>query len=341
MKRSKSQYARLIELDGCIRAKKYPNCLTFAVDREISQKTVQRDIDFLRDQCGAPIAYDRNRKGFYYEDDTWMLPSVIVSEGELLAVLLGAKALEQYRGTPAREQLERIFGKLADMLPDKIALRPEQLYSGFTFRGPPAKPVDTDVWSTVVQGVLRQQTLRIRYRSFETAQDQTPEEVLINPYHIANLQGEWYVLGAYSGHDDVYQLALPRVSSAALTDEHFEVPPGFDARRLLEGTFGRFIGDGTSHRVRLLFDKEVANWVTERQWHPSQTIRTRKNGEVELEFPAAGLFEVQRWVLSWGSQVQVLAPKKLKGMLAGEIARMTANIRRKTISTYTIRRNDE
>jgi proteasome accessory factor B len=270
----------------------------------------------------APIAYDRNRKGFYYENDTWMLPSVLLSEGELLAVLLAAKALEQYGGTPVGEQLERIFGKLADMLPDKIALRPEQLYAGFTFRGPPAKPVDADVWSTVVQGVLRQQTLRMRYCSFEMPKDQTPEEVLIDPYHIANLQGEWYLLGVYSGNDDVYQLALPRVSSAALTDQHFEVPAAFDARQLLAGTFGRFIGDGTAHRVRLLFDKEVANWVTERQWHPSQQIRTRKNGAVELEFEAAGLYEVQRWVLSWGSQVQVLAPAELVQMVTEEVAAM-------------------
>ena len=322
MKRNNPQHVRLMKLDRSIRAKEYPNCLTFAVDAEVSQKTVQRDIDFLRDQCGAPIAYDRVRKGFHYENDTWMLPSVMLSEGELLAVLLAAKAMEQYRGTPAGEQLERIFDKLAEMLPDKIALRPEQLYAGFTFRGPPAKPVDADVWSTVVQGVLRQQTLRIRYHSFDMPKDQTPKEVLIDPYHIANLQGEWYVLGVYSGHEDVHQFALPRIRSAALTEQHFQVPPGFDARRLLATTFGRFVGDGSSHRVRLLFDKAVANWVTERQWHPSQQIKTRKNGAVELQFTAAGLYEVQRWVLSWGGQVQVLAPSELVQMVKDEVVAM-------------------
>ena len=33
---------------------------------------------------------------------------------------------------------------------------------------------------------------------------------------------------------------------------------------------------------------------------------------MELSFPASGLFEVQRWVLSWGHQVRVLAPKELR-----------------------------
>ena len=65
MKRTKSQYTRVLALDRKIRAGEYPNCLNFAADYEISQKTAQRDIDFLRDECGAPIAYDRVRKGFY------------------------------------------------------------------------------------------------------------------------------------------------------------------------------------------------------------------------------------------------------------------------------------
>jgi hypothetical protein len=46
--------------------------------------------------------------------------------------------------------------------------------------------------------------------------------------------------------------------------------------------------------VRIRFDKEVAGWIAERDWQPLQKITRRKNGDVELEFPAEGLFEVQR-----------------------------------------------
>ena len=74
MERSKSQFPRLLELDRRIRSKEYPNCLTFSEEYEVSQKTIQRDIDFLRDQLGAPIEYDRDRKGFYYTDQNWFLP---------------------------------------------------------------------------------------------------------------------------------------------------------------------------------------------------------------------------------------------------------------------------
>lgn len=322
MKRTQSQFARFMELDRLIRERKYPNCLTFSDNWGVSQKTTQRDIDFLRDQCKAPIAYDRERMGFYYEDATWMLPSVFLSEGELLAVLLASRALEQYRGTPVAKQVSQVFDKLVGLLPDKVTLKPELLYTRFTFKGASAKPVDADIWSTVVHGLLTQSTIRLRYRTFEAGQAVKDKESRVNAYHIANLQGEWYLLGVHSGHGDIRQFSMARIEKATLTSEHFEMPPDFDPEKLLSGTFGRYVGDGKNQTVKLLFQRDEKSWVTEREWHPSQVIKTRKTGEIELSFPAAGLFEVMRWVLSWGRCVKVLAPAELVKMVADEVNAM-------------------
>ena len=78
----------------------------------------------------------------------------------------------------------------------------------------------------------------------------------------------------------------------------------------------------------MLFRSEgVAPWVLERQWSPQQTTKQRSNGQVELAFQAAGLYEVQRWVLAWGHSVSVLAPKELKDMVRDEIKRMAAKVK--------------
>jgi len=334
MDRTKTQFARLMELDRLIRAGNYPNCLTFSTDWEVSQKTIQRDIDYLRDQLGAPIAYDRVHKGFRYDDPTWVLPSVVLSEGELMGLLLGARMVDQYEGTPVAAELRRLFSKLTELLPNKISLRPELLFSRFTFTSPPTKPVNPDVWATVVRGLLDQRTLKIRYRRFgeETRQKKWSR---INPVHIANLQGEWYVFAVHAGYDDVRQFALPRIEAAELTDCPFDMPPDFDPDALLAGTFGRYAGDGKTHRVRLLFDKEVADWITERQWHPDQKLKRRRNGDVELSFPAKGLFEVQRWVLSWGRWARVLAPRELMMAVGEELKSIHAGVARRKGGGYT------
>jgi hypothetical protein len=64
----RSQFHRLLSLDERIRAGKYPNCTSFAREWEVNEKTIQRDIEFLRDSRGAPLVYDAAHKGFAYAD---------------------------------------------------------------------------------------------------------------------------------------------------------------------------------------------------------------------------------------------------------------------------------
>jgi proteasome accessory factor B len=321
MKRTKSQFGRLLELDRRIRDGKYPNCLTFAADWEVSQKTIQRDIDYLRDMLGAPIEYDREKKGFYYAEPSWFLPALNVSEGDLLAILIAERAAEAYRGTPVAEELERVFRRLADMLPEKISLRPELAFTQFSFTAPPSRPIDEDVWACVVRGLMTQRRVRMKYRSFEAPK---ATDRLLSPYHMANMQGEWYVFGAADDDPEVRQYALARIESAALTPHAFIPPPDFDPKKLLRRTFGRMAVGEKCHKVRLLFDKSVAEWVTEREWHPGQRVVCRRNGDIELSFEAYGLLEIQRWVLAWGSDVRVLAPEELERAVREEIRRMAA-----------------
>lgn len=154
------------------------------------------------------------------------------------------------------------------------------------------------------------------------------KEIAINPYHIANLQGEWYLFGVYAGHEQVRQFSLARIEKGKVTKQTFPLPKSFDPERLLEGTFGRFAGENESHIVQLLFTKESARWVEECEWHAKQTIKRLASGEVELTFPAKGLFEVKRWVLSWGPHVQVLAPKALQEDVSQDIRQMAQRLKK-------------
>ena len=117
----KPQFSRLQFIDGQIRAGKYPNCFKLGKDWQVSYKTIQRDVDYLRDEMGAPIEYDKKRRGFYYTNNTWFLKSIMMSEGDLFALLVGSQAMAIYRGTPVAKELETIFGKLTACLPNKLS----------------------------------------------------------------------------------------------------------------------------------------------------------------------------------------------------------------------------
>jgi predicted DNA-binding transcriptional regulator YafY len=79
----KNIYERFIWLDDRVRAKKYPNATTLAEKFEISTKTAQRDIEFMKYRLQCPMKYDARRKGYYYEDDTFSLPMITLMRAHL------------------------------------------------------------------------------------------------------------------------------------------------------------------------------------------------------------------------------------------------------------------
>jgi predicted DNA-binding transcriptional regulator YafY len=58
----KNIYERFVWFDNQVRAKKGPNTTTLAEQFEISTKTAQRDIDFMRDRLNCPLQYDPGEK---------------------------------------------------------------------------------------------------------------------------------------------------------------------------------------------------------------------------------------------------------------------------------------
>lgn len=46
--------------------------------------------------------------------------------------------------------------------------------------------------------------------------------------------------------------------------------------------------------------------MREREWHPTQKLRTLRDGRLELTFRGGGTFEIIRWILGWGDAAEVI-----------------------------------
>jgi predicted DNA-binding transcriptional regulator YafY len=56
--------ARMKFIYDAIKTERRPNCSVLAKRLEISAKTIQRDIDYMRYQFDLPIEYDQERHGW-------------------------------------------------------------------------------------------------------------------------------------------------------------------------------------------------------------------------------------------------------------------------------------
>jgi len=89
----------MIRIHQALQSGKYPNASKLAREMEVSTKSIHRDLEFMRDRLGLPLEYDGSRFGYFYTQEVSSFPTMQVTEGELFALLVAEKALQQYRGT--------------------------------------------------------------------------------------------------------------------------------------------------------------------------------------------------------------------------------------------------
>src|SRR5438045_8509590 len=119
---SRPPLERMMRMHQRLKAGRYPNCRKLADELEVSSKTVQRDIDFMRYRLGLPIEYDQLHFGFYYTEPVANFPNIEISEGELIALYVGQKALAKYKGTSFEGPLYTAFRKMTAGLRDTISM---------------------------------------------------------------------------------------------------------------------------------------------------------------------------------------------------------------------------
>lgn len=299
---------RMVQIHAALQEGKFPNCSTLARRLEVSTKTVHRDLEFMRDRLGLPIEFKPDRNGYYYTEEVDSFPTLQISEGELFALLVAEKALHQYRGTPFEARLVAALRKLEQALPETVSLNLAQLNQAITFHTTAEPGVNIPpLLETLTRAAQKREQLRLRYRKPGAKQD---EERIVDPYQLANVNGDWYLFAFDHLRRDLRRFVPARIRSAQPTGATFVRPAKFELEKLLRDSFGVHSREG-NFEVVLRFDEAVADYIREKRWHPSQTLRELSDGGVEMRLKLGSLAEIERWILGWGGTARVVAPADL------------------------------
>jgi len=299
------------------------NCQQLGREFEVSYKTIQRDLDFMRDRLNLPIEYDPSRYTFRYTEPVEAFPLLQVSEGEILALFVAQKVLAQYRGTPFEKTLGSAFQKLTGSLKEEVTFDLGEWGSDYSFRVTGASAADLETFRLLARAIVQRQQVNFSYQPLRS---QAPETRDVHPYHLANVDNAWYLLAHDPQRGQIRTFALPRIRSPKMSGKTFVRPRGFSAEKELKGGFGVFSGKG-KYEVRIHFDPFAARLVRERDWHPTQKIRELKSGSLELQMTLGALEEIERWILSWGDHAKVLAPVSLAHSVKKRIQSMVKSYR--------------
>ena len=296
-----------MRIHQAIQSGSHPNATTLATELEVSTKSIGRDIEFMRDRLQLPIAYDGARFGYHYTEEVSSFPTLQITEGELFALLVAEKALQQYRGTHFEKPLLSAFKKMAASLPDTISLNLADWGQTISFRTSAEPILNLEIFDALAQATAKHHQLELAYRKPGRHQS---EPRLIDPYHLANVNGEWFLFAFDHLRKDIRTFVPSRIESVRRTGQTFARPQKFSLEKTLRDSFGVHSGKG-EFDVVLRFNAFAAGYIREKKWHDSQQLRELAQGGVELRLKLSSLVEIERWVLSWGGNALVVRPPEL------------------------------
>jgi predicted DNA-binding transcriptional regulator YafY len=317
----RQQLERIMLIDSQIRAGAYPNAERIAKKLEVSKRVIYQDKAFMAARLGAPIEFDRQHGGWYYSNPTWALPSMFVTEGELMAFFLSVEVAQRYLGTGFEPSLRAAVGRLTANLGNQVQISLEELRESYTFAAPATPTVNAQLLTEMNKAI--QQQLQVHMRYYTASRDEWSERT-VNPHHLYNMRGDWYLFAYDQNRKEMRSFHLGRVAWWQVLEDGFERTPNFSPQDWMKKAFQVERG-GDPEDVAIRFDVYQAPWIRERRWHETQPpLEELPDGRVILRFRTAGLGEVQRWVLQFGHHAEVLTPESLRASVQDESQKLTA-----------------
>ena len=284
---------------------------------EFSPRTIQRDLEYMRDTLNAPIESDW--RGYRYSEKNFFIKSIPLTEGEAFSISVINPLLEQYRNTPIENYLRQVFKKITECMPEKISVDTSFLNPRITFIPDRGEMIDGSFFKTVFDALKSCRTISFEYRPLQKKSFMLRE---IDPYHVVCQRGNWYVIGLCHDKGDIRIFSLGRMKNLKMTEKIFRIPPDFKPTDYFDAEMGVWFNKTEPFEVELLFDKEIGTYAANRIWHSEQVVEERDDGSVYVRFKTTQKQEVLRWILGQGHTVRVLSPRELVDEVKGEVERI-------------------
>jgi predicted DNA-binding transcriptional regulator YafY len=297
----------------------------------VTSRTIRRDLQAL-EEAGFPLYDDRSnddgRTRWAINGQAFRGLAAGLTLSELCALYFSRTLLEALSGTPFRDDLESAFEKLAgtlaphmrrflDQLPRVIASKPDPMRK----RDNPRLP---QLAARLLEATLYHRQTSITYHSHSSDRI---KPYLVHPYRLAHAQGGLYLLAYVPEYSEVRTFALERVKEVSLLEEKFT-----PVEDLPEEAFPHSLGvhSGPPEHVEIEFEPAVADYVSAREWHQSQSLDRADDGSVKMTLQVCVDRALHGWILSFGPFARVIAPSRLADEIAHQIEQALARYETRT-----------
>jgi proteasome accessory factor B len=288
----------------------------------MAKRTVYRDLDAIQAELGIPVWSEGGRWGV---EDEAFLPPLRLTLPEAMAIVLSARLLARYkdRHDPV---LASAFTKLEEGLPPSLRDHVERTVQELASRD--VDPAFNRLVEDLTLAWANRRVVSFQYLPAPYGEGHEPRRATVRPYLLEpSLQTHaLYLIGFDEDRGAMRTFKVERMRDLSVLPRTFEPPEGDVVGRLRSAW--DIIADQPATDVVLRFEPSVAGRVMEATWHPTQRVTHLDDGSLEWRATVAGTIEIRLWILSWGSDVEVLAPPALRDEVATTLRRAAARYER-------------
>lgn len=316
MSTNKLAIPRLIHFVAMLKQNRYPNHpklvremqkLDLAGAYSITQKTLQRDVAFLKGDYHAPIQYDYKQRGYYLLDPSWNWDVPALSASELEASLVGAQLAEAIIPAPLNKTIRKSVDSLLSV--SEHFVQNQATLLGLIASGSEIS-ISPSIFSEIYNAWKNRCVLQLGYTR---ALDGVAADLTVEPHILAFQEGCWYLkVKLLSASDDRYlgkdfiTLAIHRVTYARQTTAYFVQ----DESIINHAEKGNIFDFPKIKNIRLKAHGKGLRYAMERF---SPVVLTVYHDHSRLiAVPEAEEYKILNLVFAWPGEVAVVSPRFLR-----------------------------
>jgi predicted DNA-binding transcriptional regulator YafY len=261
----------------------------------VSQRTIQRDIETLRNKFGIEIVYDKHKEGYY------------VDRNRSVNVNTFYRFLE--------------YAKTAELLSESFGENKKNLdYIHFEAQG---KLKGLNWLKDLMYAIQNKRWISFTHYKFTSEEGRNYE---LKPFGLKEYQNRWYVVGEIEKIDNPLKFGVDRIKNLQVLNDTFqdEIPP-FDMNELFDDVIGLH-AEKEKEKVILHFEPFQGKYIKTLPLHPSQEILEDNEKGVKVQLNVRPNFELIQKIMMQCQAVKVLQPQWL--------AEEMQNIYREALNKY-------
>jgi len=304
------QLERLQRLLDLLRKEFKGDALRLGRKLGVSRRTIMHDLRILR-SWGYDIQWSSHRFAFEIVQEGSLQQVVSLSRTDFMGMLMATQAFKLFEGQQEASEVRRAAERFAEYLPDNIRITQDALLNRLRLSNGGPNTGIGQYHPSILKALEQHAKIDIAY--YSASRDETVMRAVL-PLAIVHHEGRWYLIGWCYLREAHRHFRMDRIRTVEPTGEII-LNHSFDLDAYLQSSFGMYHGKDI-HTIELIFTARLARWIREETWHPSQKLEELPDGRLKMTLLTGGLEDVIRWVMQYGSEVEVLTPLEFRNEVA-------------------------